>query len=64
MTKKQSLSELTDQAISLMKQMRTLDKSTAEYTEIESQWVAVQKLIAQAGNHSESRASARARAAR
>ncbi len=62
--KKQTLTDLTDQAIALMKQMRNMGEHEPGYMAVKREWLAVQKQIAQAGNHSESKSAARARARR
>lgn len=58
--KKLTLSELTDQAIALMQQMREMGKDAPGYLAVYRQWSEVQDQIAKAGNHSMSKSATRA----
>ena len=55
-----TLTELTNQAIELMRQKQAIGKDNPGYQEVHEAWLAVQRQIAQAGNHSMSKSAARA----
>ena len=54
-----TLTELTNQAIQLMRQKQAIGQGNPGYQEVHDAWLAIQKQIAAAGNHSMSKSAAR-----